>query len=127
MHSAPAASPFFLSAQIIPQHRILTQLSPHLLNVLPENPGAAWGPPLLLRKYRGVGNDKTSAWGGAPGQKGESRRRKADGKGYTKASQRETERSTTRAVGQGHSHQAQVMHSQAFALGCTRIFRVLQR
>lgn len=37
-------------------------------------------------------------------------------KSYTRASQRDAERSTMRAVGQGHCHQAQVMHSQAFAL-----------
>lgn len=38
-----------------------------------------------------------------------------------KTSPGDAERSTTRAVGQGHRHKAQVMHSQAFALGCTRV------
>lgn len=65
---------------MVPQQ--ISSLSPCLLNVLPENPGGAWGPPLLLRKYRGVGNDRTLAWGVL--QRGESSRREAGLKGLHK-------------------------------------------
>lgn len=61
----------------------------------------------------------TKPWlGGAPGQRGESSRRKAGLKGMHTKPLQEMQGG---AVGQGQHHQARVMHSQAFALGSTRI------
>lgn len=66
-------------------------------------------------KIQGRGNDKALAWGVLLAR-GEGAGEESRMKSCTRASQRDAERSTMRAVGQGHCHQAQVMHSQAFAL-----------
>lgn len=63
----------------------------------------------------------TKPWlGGCSWPEGREQEEESRMKSYTGASQRDAERSTMRAVGQGHCHQAQVMLSQAFALGCAR-------
>lgn len=114
--SAPAASPFF--SLLKSSHSTEDQLSCPLvsLNVLPEDPGVAWGPPLLLRKHRGVGNDRALAWGCSwpegREQEKESRIKRAAPKPL-----KELQRGAPR----GLWGRVQVMHSQAFALGWARV------